>query len=83
MQVLFTHTGWFLAPMGHGSRATFIDRVQAPDKFHLAIAMKSLLHGDEPEHDIAWAEENYGEYYPASVCPTVRCMWPRLWHPLL
>ena len=41
MQVLATHSGWFMEPMGHGSRATFIDRAQAPDKYHQA--MKSLL----------------------------------------
>ena len=41
MQVLVTHTGWFLEPMGHGSKATFIGRVKAPDRFHQA--MKSLL----------------------------------------
>ena len=27
MQVLVSHTGWIMAPMGHGARATFIDRV--------------------------------------------------------
>ena len=41
MPVLVTHTGWFMEPMGHGARATFVDRVQAPEKFHLA--MKSLM----------------------------------------
>ena len=38
VQILITHTGWF---MGHGSRATFIDRVLGPDKYHQA--MKPLL----------------------------------------
>ena len=45
MQVLVIHTGWFMEPMGHGTKATFmidiVDRMKSPEKYHQS--MESLL----------------------------------------
>ena len=80
MQVLVSHTGWIMEPIGHGSRATFTDRGKDPEKFHLAM---QVLLGMNPSNTALWSRRIMVSTTPSWYAPHCRCMWPWPWHPFL